>query len=296
MRPYSPICYSLPYVQFSAEILSRRHPELLEKYGMSNLTCTPRYSTNGLCAEQKKEDGSLAPFDPSATYVHPASRVKMVIRLKNKREKTRIDLESSEDEFAQGMSSDDAFSISSDNRPRRSTRAAAADAQQKLTRSLAFSPRKTRSKRIITIHSSGSEFEEVDDDIADSPSRSSTPERLSTRSRRKVVHDEDDSDQYIPGSPKLKASKKKGKSRKRSLPAYGFFRPIDDLEDEDDEDAALRAHRKLCERCLKAPSHILLSAYQKRLKRGRGRKKKNDDIDEQDEEAQLNALGGWVRW
>lgn len=219
----------------------------------------------------------------------------MVLKFDRKplKSKRAVVIDSSEDEFAIGMSSDDAFSNPSAQPTRRSTRSGVTSAND---RDLPFSPKKTRSRRIITVHSSGSEFE----DSMDSSSRSPSPKKRSTRSRKRVVknldEDSDDGEWYSPGPSKAKTAKKKGKSKRTSRPAYGVFRSVKVLDEEkEEEDAALRAHRNLCEKCLGAPAHILHAAYQKKMKRANGRKRKNND-DEEDEEDDIEALGGWVRW
>ena len=86
---------------------------------------------------------------------------------------------------------------------------------------------------------------------------------------------------------------KKVRRGKEARPAYGHFRLVADLDYdpyEDEDTVALRAHRDICQKCQRKPTHLLL------LKpKGRTKKKRADDED-QDSEEDLASLGGWVRW
>lgn len=110
----------------------------------------------------------------------------------------------------------------------------------------------------------------------------------------------DDDDDAFASSRKVKPKKKKPSRRTSSRPAYGHFRPIHDLEEDDlsdSETAALRAHRAVCEKCHRLPANDLIKAASKKKSKG-GRRKKDEDMDdfEGDEMERLNNLGGWVRW
>lgn len=130
--------------------------------------------------------------------------------------------------------------------------------------------------------------------------------RRSTRSRktaRSNLDDEYEDDEYedddgdYRAKPKAKgatAKKTKGPVKRKGVrPAYGRVRPVADLDydpGEDQSTAALRAHRDLCEKCARPPTHLMLL----REKRKPGRKKKQDD--EEEFVQQTGELGGWVRW
>jgi chromodomain-helicase-DNA-binding protein 4 len=174
---------------------------------------------------------------------------------------------------------------------------------------LPFSPKKTRSRRILVIDS---DQEHTDND----GSETHRPTRRSTRSRKGVKVNLDaemysdnlesegeTSDDY--GSRTL--SKRKGKDPKKIVhpkaarPAYGHFRVVADLDLDysDDDSMPIGEHRDICEKCHQGPAHKLLEAQMKRSK-GKGKKKRktpDDDFEEtDDEEKRLTALGGWVRW
>lgn len=181
---------------------------------------------------------------------------------------------------------------------RRSTRSTKLPRQN-----LPFSPKKTRSQKIIVLDS-----DEGDDDADGS---ATVPTRRSTRSRKafKVKLDEgayyeseqeDDSEGYDP-APKLKKPTKAAR-KKGARPAYGHVRVVADLDydpNSDEETAPLRAHRAFCEKCHEEPAHVQLETVQKRPK-GKGRKKRktsDDDLEESGDEVELiTKRGGWVRW
>ncbi|KAJ7107605.1 SNF2 family DNA-dependent ATPase [Mycena crocata] len=256
---------------------------------------------------RKKTAGELAPFDPAAHYVHPKSRVRMVMNIGKKGARVSISTNGSvpptsdteevpdseeEDDEEDEEYGDDASPI----KPRRSTRSTNLPRQN-----LPFSPKKTRSQKIIVLDS---------DEDNDADGSTNAPTRRSTRSRKgfKVNLDEgayyeseqedDDSEGYDSAS-KLKGTAKRPKvaRKKGTRPAYGHVRPVDDLDydpNSDEETAALRVHRNVCEKCQETPAHEQLEAEKKRPK-GRGRKKRDEFEESGDEVERISKKGGWVR-
>jgi hypothetical protein len=107
------------------------------------------------------------------------------------------------------------------------------------------------------------------------------------------------SDEYV--SP-IRDSRSKGKINipkrgKASRAAYGHIRSIADLEYDELENGPLSAHRHMCERCQREPTHVLLEQQRKLTKRRQVKRKHKDDFEEDsDNEGKLASLGGWVRW
>lgn len=276
-----------------------------------------------LPTERKKAAGKLRPFDPTAHYVHPKSRVRMVVNINKSRATVNIssgrsvprkrsvevvpdsedEADSDGDDEVEGATDDeydeDASSVPP---PRRKTRA-------NPVKKLPFSPKKTRSTRVFPA-------EAEDSDEQDERS-SHAPARRSTRVRKgfKVSLDADayldgsepeadDSDEYESTAiSKSKRAKPKKIIRGRAArPAYGHFRVVADLDYDshsDEESLPLRAHRDICEKCHRGPAHELLSALSRKPKgKGRRRKKQSEEEsdDSGDEKEKLAALGGWVRW
>ncbi|KAI0673358.1 hypothetical protein C8Q78DRAFT_968243 [Trametes maxima] len=260
-----------------------RHPELVQNY------------------EASKDLGSLPPFNPSSSDVHPGSR-EATLTLKipglqgRHKHFSRTADEYSSDELAQDMGSDSDSELYLVSGKRRSARAAAVSAHKKIGNDLPFSPKKTRSGvRTILVHDTDS-----DSDVQEvrRPTRKSTRTR---RARRTNLDDDDFEDIAFADDTSDVASTSIGRGKKKkvirgkaSRPAYGHFRVVADLlldEEEDEERAALFAHRSFCEKCHTAPTHEQLK---KAAKKGKRRKKDEEDEFE-DEETRLNALGGWVR-
>ncbi|GBE77743.1 hypothetical protein SCP_0106250 [Sparassis crispa] len=282
------IAYKYPAKKFKS-----RHPDLVTQY------------------EQDKEKGNLAPFDPSAHYVHPGSRIRMVIKVGGNQKQTqdkaaRESSSSSSDELARSMESDYSDDRSPSPVKRRSTRAAAAGANKKIARDLPFSPRKTRAVRSFVVPDSAGEDEIDEEEVTPPPKRRTG---RATKTRRANLNDEEyadesesenkaDSDASSDRPLKSMVVKKKRIVRgKASRPAYGRFRVIVELDYDDYDDpetVALRAHRDICEKCHRKPAHELLTAA---AKRGKGRRKKKNEDEEEDENEteKLTALGGWVR-
>lgn len=175
-------------------------------------------------------------------------------------------------------------------------------------KSLPFSPRKTRARRVYVIDSD-QEFEEEEDHLSRHPARRSARVKkgvkvnLYTETHTDDEPSDEDSDDYSLRRPKSKGGKSKNSIRgKASRPAYGHIRDVTELDydfSSSDEDAPLRSHRHICEKCQKGPAHQLLSDFSKIGKSKAGRRKKTpvDEFDEfEDEGERLAALGGWVRW
>ncbi|KAI0361386.1 hypothetical protein OH77DRAFT_1417635 [Trametes cingulata] len=280
---------SLYYVRYEdgtvhkvlARPLETRRPDIVQRY------------------EESKGLGTLPPFNPTSFYVHPGSRedtltLKIPGRGARPAYRRNPREEYSSDELAHDIDSGSDSDLPVATSKRRSTRAAAATANEKLGSRLPFSPKKTRSGRAIVVHGSDS-----DSDMQDT----AAPTRRSTRakkSKRTNLDDEDfedtqlvDDDSDLASSGK-KAQKKRIVRGKASRPAYGHFRVVADLqydEEEDEELAPLIAHRSICEKCHTPPAHEQLK---KAAKKGK-RRRKNEDDESEDEETRLNNLGGWVR-
>lgn len=273
--------------------------------------------------ERKERDGLLAPFDPSATYIHPLSRVKMRISIRNNRATVNIssarsvrsnsrqevisdseeDLEN--DDFADQdehsdveEETDEEYADGVNIVRTRSSRTAAKKTY------LPFSPKKTRSQKFLIEDSDSEETSGTGDN---KPARVGA--RRSTRTKKPVVINLDsddynsDSDEFSVGPkrrPQARSATKTTRRPKQSQPAaYGYFRDVATLEYSDDEDnATLRNHRNICEKCHLAPGHVLLKRLAKRSKsKGRKRKRGTDDeFEESDDEVRYTALGGWVQW
>lgn len=233
-------------------------------------------------------------FDPSSTRIHPKHRVQLVINFPKRKpaiSKSEYVSESSE-ETAEGSDSED-----EDAYVRRGTRASKRQAN-KHVRALPFSPKRTRERNggrtnPISVANSDSESEDEDEE--------ERPTRRSTRATNKKVYagnadsdfeddleESSDYDENRSGRKQKKIIKRRGPK-----PAYGRIRRVEDLYDSDPETAALRAHRDECEKCHRAPAHILLKKRGK--KKPRRRKRDDDSLSESDGDT-FNKLGGWVRW
>lgn len=264
--------------------------------------------TDSFFTERKKSSSDLAPFNPSAHYVHPNSRpvpkIKLVLNGGSTSKVAQYDDyevvpdsegEDETEETTEKSDDEDYREMNPRIRPARNTRSG--DKKE-----LPFSPRKSRSRRILPILESES-------DTADRSGDEILPSvRRSTRTRKAAeIHldFEDDDDEY--NDTKDRTSKSNGNARpkkrvKSAQPMYGHFRNIDTLDQDpfsDDEDnEALRRHRSICEKCHLAPAHSLLAAFKKRSKRkGKKRRRSTDDEFEQSESEQTFIdLGGWVQW
>ncbi|PPQ64493.1 hypothetical protein CVT26_002032 [Gymnopilus dilepis] len=266
------IAYRYPALSFE-----KNYPNLVEEY------------------EEAKRKGGLPPFDPSAQYVHPKSRMKnepeselatetesLKIRLP-RRTHTAIHLDdedhvpdSQEEETSPEEESDEddeEFGNGSSSR-RPSTR----QLRSKPKKELPFSPRKTRSQKIIAV---GSESELTEE--SDNEDEAAAPPRRSTRTKKAVkinlVSDDEDYVEENRSGKKAKGHGKAPRRKKSSPPMYGHVRSIDCLDDDpfsdDEENEALRKKAK-----------------------GRGRKRKrstDDEFEESEGEETYLDMGGWVR-
>lgn len=258
-------------------------------------------------AEEAKQAGSLDPFDPSATYVHIKSRIRLSLHLKRAAPKKSRLKSSSPDELAASYRSDSDVP-SSRTHGRKGTRG-----DKKATRQLKlpFSPKKTRPQGRAVVAPASDEDSDGDVREISAPPRRSTRAKRSTRSNLNdaafVADSEENSDDESSDSGeeeyggKRRSSKrvvKKPKKKKGTRAEYGRFRPIADMElDEevDEESAVLRIHRRTCEKCHTLPTHQALVEARKK-KPGRRKKKGSDEESSEDEIERLEALGGWVRW
>lgn len=280
---------------------------------LTNLVSSPPSHANywqslTLLSAQKKESGLLADFDPSSRRVHPKHRIHPKIKIsKLKHEQFQRTHErkgrrtSSSDSDHSGASSgqddDDDEEGGNDEdefggRPQRKQQSRAVKNHALVQSQLPFSPKKTRSRgRVQTVELSDDEFE-----AGDKPAlRRGT--RTRTGQKNTVDYDDDydeldDDGESEFDDEEVKGKKgSKGKRQAKALkPEYGRIHNIKD-EGDYEEDASLRAHRDVCEKCDKQPSHLLL----KKAKKKRGRRKRDDEFEETEEERALR-LGGWVRW
>ncbi|KAJ6627101.1 SNF2 family N-terminal domain-containing protein [Mycena sp. CBHHK59/15] len=274
-------------LKFWAEAIRQKYPHLVDEY------------------HRKQLAGELERFDPAAHYVHPKSRVRMVVSIGKDGARVNIssngsvppssdmgevpDSEMEEDEEVKDDEEDE-YAEDED------------ESVVKLPkRNLPFSPKKTHS-------------DDDDEDAEDVSVSTNAPTRRSTRSRKefKVNLDEsayDESEQDDDHSEGYRAPRSKATAKKRAKPArnkgarpaYGHFRVVADLDydpNSDEETTALREHRGTCEKCHMKPAHVLLDAERKRPKgKGRRKKKTSDDEFEEsgDEVERLTKKGGWVR-
>ena len=253
--------------------------------------------------EKKKAKGDLQPFDPSATYVHPLSRVKVKISI-NTRQVAREGAESipdseedEEDSETTGDEDDDDYDgVGVRRLPRRTAR-------PNTRKELPYSPRKSRSRKVLTIV-------ESDTENSEQQAGSRAPARRSTRTKKAtqihVIDSEDDDyldeDDGYDARTKVRTKKKRNSHIKSAPPMYGHFRDITTLDEDpfsDDEDnEALRQHRAICEKCHLVPAHKLLAKFKKNSK-GKGKKRKRsteDEFEESDDEDKYINMGGWVQW
>jgi len=262
---------------------------------------TQAYSSSS--TEKKKAQGALQPFDPSATYIHPLSRVKVKISINARRvasEDAEITPDSEEDEedseTTEDEGDDDYDGVGVRRLPQRTAR-------PNTRKELPYSPRKSRSRKVLTIVESDTENSEYQ-------AGSRAPARRSTRTKKAteihVIDSEDDDylDDDYNARTKLKVGTKKKRNShiKSAPPMYGHFRDIATLDEDpfsDDEDnEALRRHRAICEKCHLGPAHKLLATFKKKSK-GKGKKRKRsteDEFEESDDEDKYINMGGWVQW
>lgn len=254
-------------------------------------------------------------FDPSQEYVHHLSRLVNRVDLKNRRASVSsaysgasvpttpsagVEPDSNEDVDDHEESSedgDDEYGSDEDEglNVRRSTRNVPKHARAV---ALPFSPKKTRSQKVAVITDDDDDEEEDDEDESGLLRRSGRNKTIRVRLTRIADSDEESYVDSESGTGKGKAA-----TRKVVPAAYGRIRPVEDIDfdDQDDPDtAALRNHRKICEKCGDKPAHDLSQALEKKKKGKKnngGRKKTGEDADLQESEGErVNNLGGWVRW
>ncbi|TFK36879.1 hypothetical protein BDQ12DRAFT_686022 [Crucibulum laeve] len=274
----------------------RRHKGLVEDY------------------QRKKAKGLLKPFDPTATYVHPLSRVKIKINIKNRRGTVSVSSahsgssqqevipDSEEYTGSESSEEEETDTYSEGGTPVQTRRSGRGRSKPELP----FSPKKTRLQRVMAINDSDSESDDVGLPVSRRPARSSRL-RASFKvkldadySDRSEATDEYDEDGDYNSTRKSKSKQAPQKKRvTRVQPAYGHFRDISELGGdpypEDADRVDLRVHRDICEKCHLGPAHHLLDALGMKSKKGRKRRRTSDDEFEEDEEEKYNALGGWVQ-
>jgi chromodomain-helicase-DNA-binding protein 4 len=254
--------------------------------------------------ERANAEGELEPFDPSAQYIHPLSRVKVKIRISSESRSQSARLSDGEifvtseeeDESEESEESEDdgdyGAPVLRTRLPRR--------AKSTATKELPFSPRKTRSRKVLTSADSEGDFSD----------QMSGPTRRSMRKVTKInlIVDEDylDEDEMDSQSQDQRA-KSKGKTKaNKSIqikPMYGRIRAVSTIRDDpfpdDEKHEALRRHRDICEKCHQKPAHMLLAAFNKKRSKGNGKKRKrstDDEFEESEDDQKYINMGGWVTW
>ncbi|GJE85782.1 chromatin remodeling factor-like protein [Phanerochaete sordida] len=267
--------------RFPARGFGRKHRELVDDY------------------EQRRREGTLEPFDPSASYIHPDSRVKLTLKVgPSTRPRSIPVISDSEEELVarRGYSTppesdDDAFiDDGEDNIPvQRSTRAiTAAKSNGKKQATLPFSPKKTRSRKIISL---------VEDDEEEESSPAPRPAaeglRRSTRSTKRTRDNLDDEEFIDDGeyAPRSKSHQPKKKPQpKKPIRGYGI---VHGNSHAFAEEPGTSAHRRKCEKCQREPTHKLIPKT--KGKKRKSRKAEDDFEDDEDDDDRIAALGGWVR-
>lgn len=232
----------------------------------------------------------MPPFDPSATNIYPKHRVGLVINLPGQGSHSNRGfdyIEDSEETSELSEEDDDDDDDYRGNGSRRKRKKSSIRVKNRSSRNLPYSPVKTRNR--TGARSAATNVIEDSDESDEDHAHSRRSKRALSR-RNYADNEESDFEMSEPSSEGglLKKKKKAAKKRKGPKPAYGCIRDVTDLYDSDPETAPLRAHRKICERCRRQPTHILL----KRTKINR--KRSNDDLSEEEED--YSTLGGWVRW
>ncbi|KAF9270030.1 hypothetical protein L218DRAFT_952224 [Marasmius fiardii PR-910] len=268
---------------FAARDFVKKHQDLVDEY------------------DRKKANGLLPDFDPTDKQVHPDHRVSITMNLDMKQKRvTRLIVSSnSTNRYQDDDDSDHSEAVSDGEFDVEEVDSVYDSAPpSRTTRSKLLSPRKTTSRKVIP----------VDDDdgigVTDGLRRSTRNKTIRVPLDDDVYVDDtqdDDEDGGFIGSrssrqnAKSTKSKKKPKEVKIVLPAYGHFRPIEEVARNDEE--PLLAHRQFCEKCFEAPSHKLLASLKRKGVKGK-RRARNRDPDEDsssDEEEKILSKGGWVR-
>ena len=250
-----------------------------------------------------KAEGELEPFDPSAKYIHPLSRVQVKIRIGSGRRSQSAQstdgevIVNSEEESEESEENEDDDDYGVPMLRKRLSRRA----KSTTTKELPFSPRKSRSRKVMT-------FAESESDSSD---QMLGPTRRSTRTKVTKINlisdDEDFLDEDGIGSEsqgRRANTKDKIKTKKSThpKPMYGRIRDVaairDDPFPDDEEHEALRRHRDICEKCHQKPAHLLLAAFKKKSK-GKGKKRKrssDDEFEESEDDQKYIDMGGWMTW
>ncbi|KAF8634457.1 hypothetical protein AX15_000900 [Amanita polypyramis BW_CC] len=269
--------------KFSTQSFATKYADLVKEYA------------------RKKVIGDLKPFDPSASYVHPASRIKVKVRLGTRgvttangrvgRHRDEMIVSGTEDEYEGGTEesdqpSDDEYE-SSGRQGRIMTR------RTRHTKALPFSPRKSRLRRVHTIDDS-----DEDDGLEARPSlrRSKRTKTIQVAVGSESSSLSSDHTMYKPRSHRGDEHKKKTRRKKPIKPAYGCIHDVSDIEYESDDE--LRRHRDICEKCHERPAHELLWDHNTRSRSKSSRKKAavKGGLDESEDGVEkLRSLGGWIR-
>ncbi|KIL71765.1 hypothetical protein M378DRAFT_155365 [Amanita muscaria Koide BX008] len=268
-----------PAQKYPAQQFSRIYPNLIDKY------------------RRKKTSGNLESYDPSSSYVHPTSRIKVgsAFASNSTRNRKKTISISGEDDYedlsgeSERESSD--YDYQSDGQQRPTTRSSA-----KHARELPFSPRKSRRRKIYTVTDSDESGSEAQTTLR--RSTRSKPAKLSIRLDDYSGASGDD-DVQKSNTSRRGARPKVVRQRKPIKPAYGIVHDVSDAEQESDDDlnqlAVLRRHRHVCEKCHERAAHDLLREHERKPKKGRPSRKKDEFEESEDEDARLKSLGGWVR-
>ncbi|KAF5388487.1 hypothetical protein D9757_004581 [Collybiopsis confluens] len=268
---------------FPAEAFALNYPELVASY------------------EAKKDEGSLKPFDPQGTGVHPNWRISFTLSIDKKRRRASVSASSAHGSHGGESEIPDTEGTSDDHysEGNRNTRRSA---RQKQISKLPFSPRKTRSTAVYPVLDSDDEEE-----LPLAPRRSLRNRPIS------ILLDEDDlsfsnsteSDEYVASGKSItNRPKNNGKGKGRgtrkpytgTIPEYGLFRSVEEInEDPDPDTRELREHWTSCGKCHSRPAHELIK--RESSKKGKARKRtSDDDLDGAENETErLEALGGWVQ-
>ncbi|THV06013.1 hypothetical protein K435DRAFT_744240 [Dendrothele bispora CBS 962.96] len=262
---------------YPAKVLEKHHKHLIESYD---------YKRKHRLVPEK--------FDPSSQEVEPGSRIRIHLKVNRRRSKAEVSYRSgSESVFAESDDSPESTDTEDDEygaviTHRKSSRLPPTRPP--------FSPKKTRSRGIRPI---------LEDDDSDSEA---AHKRRVTRSKkgRRIDYDVGLESDQIQASDSQVSSRTRGNKKTKTKktysagarPAYGHFRSMDDIGyDPDEETRALRAHRRFCEKCHKAPATVLLQLALKNAKKGKRKKHAESDNseDSQDEKEAAIEKGGWVQ-
>jgi chromodomain-helicase-DNA-binding protein 4 len=253
--------------------------------------------------DERKDAGTLDTFDENSSRIHPRDRVNNKITILSKNNRARrpltrsgpsrparrndpIVVDSSDEEDDDSQGDYDGQSDEDEDE---------ADVSTKRKKSAEPTRRSTRTTGVTN------KITYRDESLSPAQTRANPKRHVSRITRDDEYTDEDedeDSDQVT--SERVKPKPKRAPRGRLSRPAYGNIRTVADLSDDDSDDevAALRAHRKTCEKCQDPPAHELLTKFYARGRKAKPRRKANEDDfeDNVNEEQRYLRLGGWVRW